>query len=176
MECNKLYTRRELSKRMQNYYIRTGQYSGLTQLEYIFLKHLYMYLTKQQTSMEFKEELYTIYTKLIDITYSMNRPEPCPRLQDAIYKHLDIILESEYHGPVTFIMLNSTEHYKKMQKAIRMLKVWGTNPLYSGYASEDEFWEAMNFLRKQFSYSEINFYNEVGKWPRKFRKRFRRKL
>jgi len=36
-------------------------------------------------------------------------------------------------------------------------------------ASEKEFWESMEFLRKQFQKPDI--YYEVGKWPKKFRKR-----
>lgn len=174
MSCEKLYTERELSKRMQDYLSRNGKRSQLHILEYVFLKHLYMYLTKQQLSAEFKEELYTMYVELINLMSFPNRKGPSRRIQDAIHKHLKIILESEYNGPWTFILLNNTSHYKRMLRALDLLRTWSEHPEFYGYASEKEFWEAMEFMRKEFNDDVIDIHHAVGKYPRKFRKRFAR--
>jgi hypothetical protein len=96
-------------------------------------------------------------------------------LQDAFYKHMQIIIESEYNSPRTFILLNTTGHYLKMCQSIEFLHAWSINPQYYGYASEKEFWETMDFMRQQFTENKVDMYAAVGKWPKKFRTRFERK-
>lgn len=174
MACTKLYTKRELSKRMQNYTERNQKRNSLHVHEYMFLKHLYMYLTKQQTSTEFKDELYLLYIKIVNLSFFPNRKEPSPRLQDAFYKHMQIILETEYGSPWTFILLNTDGHYQKMLQSVEFLHTWAMNPQYYGYASENEFWDTMEFMRKQFTENKVDMYNATGKWPKQIRNRFQR--
>jgi hypothetical protein len=71
--------------------------------------------------------------------------------------------------------MNSRWHYLKMLDIIKLIKNWGLNPLYYGYASQKEFFDDIDFLRKIFSENKIDIHSAVGKWPRKFRKRFGRK-
>jgi len=168
------WTKWRLATRMANYMERTGKYSPMNKLEYIFLKELYMYLTKQKLSKEFKKQLYSNYIKLINLGYWCNRADLNKEMQDIIYLQYQIILEAQYTGPVTFIMLNDKWHYHKMHQVLELIYNWSINPQYYGYASEKEFFEDMNFLRKQFTENKIDIYAAVDKWPREFRKRFQR--
>ena len=145
----------------------------MNRLEFSFLKSLYWYFTKQynSTTPEFKEQLYNNYIRLINLTYKFNRADQNPLMQDVILEQLSIILDSETTGPRSFIMLNFEEHVKKMRRAIKMFGVWFKNPDYHGYASEKEFFEAIDFLRKEFNRDDIDQYKAIGKWPKKFRQR-----
>jgi len=168
------WTKWKLETRMSKYIERTGKYSPMNELEYIFLKELYMYLTKQEMSKEFKKQLYTNYIKLVNLSYWCNCSEPNPEMQKIIYKQCNIILDWQYIGPFTFIMLNNNWHYEKMKQVIDLLYNWSINPHYYGYASEKEFFNNMNFLRKQFTENKVDLYAAVDKWPKEFRKRFHR--
>lgn len=164
-----------LSKRMQNYYIRNKKMSPMHQLNFTFLKRLYMYLTKQELSKDFKKDIYDNYIQLVNSTYFPNRSDTNKNMHTVIYRMQRCIIDNEYKGPLTFILLNSEQHYLKLIQAVNLIYVWSTNPEYYGYANEKEFWETMEFLRKQFSENEVDMYAAVGKWPRKFRQRFKRR-
>ena len=159
---------------MQNYTIRNKKLSPIHRLEFGFLKRLYWYLTKQKTDLEFKDNLYKNYTDIVNLSYFPNREDQNPKMQETVYLQSKIILEDEYQGPRSFILLNNSIHYNKMQQTIDLIYRWGINPEYHGYASEKEFWETMEFLRTQFNENKIDMYAAVGKWPRKFRTRFKR--
>jgi len=172
----KKYTRWQLISRMSNYLERNKKLSPLNTLEYIFIRSVYRYLTKQEQSKEEKNKLYKNYIELINICYFPNREEICRDWIEIIYRQCNILLDRDYYGPLTFITLNDHWHYKKMQQVLDLIKIWSENPLYYGYASKEEFFRTMDFLRKQFNSQKIDMYNAVGKWPRKFRKRFQRGL
>jgi len=167
---------RKLKKRMIDYSDRTGKFSPLNQLEYNFLKMLYMFLTKQYQSPDSKHRLYEAYIKLVDVTYFPNRSTPNPELIDIIYKQFQIILDNEYKGPYTFILLNSELHYQKMFRVLKLIKNWQQNPDYYGFATEKEFYDLLFFIRRIFSKDKYNIDIEkaVGKWPKKLRQRFNR--
>jgi hypothetical protein len=163
-----------LRKRMQNYIDRNGKYSPMNRLEYVFLKELYWYLTKQQMSSDFKKQLYENYIKLINLGYFCNRSDLNLEMMEIIHLQCQLILEENYSGPMTFIMLNNNWHYEKMLQIIDLIYNWSINPQYYGYASEKEFFNDMDFLRKQFTENKVDIYSAVDKWPREFRKRFQR--
>jgi len=162
-----------LSRRFQNYTIRNHKLSPMNRLEFQFMKRLYWYFTKQynSTTPEFREYLYNDYIQLVNLTYKFNRVDQSPLMQDIIIEQLEIILEAEASGPRSFILLNFDDHVQKMRKAIKLFSVWFRNPDYYGYASEKEFFEAMDFLRKEFNRENIDIHDAVGKWPKKFRQR-----
>ena len=163
-----------LSRRMQNYNIKNGHRSPITSLEFNFLKSLYWYLTKQHqsTSLEFKKDLYTSYVDIVNLSYKFNRSDPDPNMQETIHLQMKIILDNETKGPRSFILLNNEFHIERMNVVLELLYRWFTNPNYYGYASENEFWTAMEFLRSRFE--KIDLEDAVGKFPRKFRERFNR--
>lgn len=167
-------TKWNLTARTANYIERNGKMSPLVEKEYIFLKGLYMYLTKQVLTQEFKNNLYKNYTELVDACFFPNRDSINKEMVECLYQLALIILEREKAGPVTFISLNLESHYKKMYKIIDLLRAWSINPQYYGHASEKEFWESIDFLRKLFNEDKIDIYYQTGKWPKKFRKRFQR--
>jgi len=171
MEKNKIKTSEKfkMNARLQNYIDRNKKRTPIMEMEYIFLKELYMYLTKQVLTKEFKDNLYTNYTKLVDVCYFPNRDSVDPTMVHCLYIMANVILDREEVGPYTFILLNNKEHHKKMREVLDLLRNWSLNPEWYGFASEKEFWESMEFLRKQFQKPDI--YYEVGKWPKKFRKR-----
>jgi hypothetical protein len=163
----------KLSSKMQNYVVRNHKLSPMTRLEFQFLKRLYWYMTKQysSTTKEFKEEIYKDYINIVNLTYKFNRIDQNPLMQETIIMQLRILLNNEISGPRSFIMLNFEGHVQKMKKTIDLFEIWFMNPDYHGYASENEFWEAMDFLRKQFNQDDIDIYKVIGKWPKKFRSR-----
>ncbi len=87
---------------------------------------------------------------------------------------MSALLDIDYNSNRTFITLNNTNHYLGMQQVLAMLYTWSRHPMYYGYASEGEFIQSIEFMRSRFNHHRINLFNEVGKWPRKFRKRFAR--
>jgi hypothetical protein len=165
----------KLNARFLNKLNRIRSMPPLYKKEYVFLKELYMYLSKQVLTQEFKDNLYINYTELVDTCYFPNRETICFPMVETLYLQGLNILEREYNGPVTFIILNNENHYLKMRKILELLYNWSLNPEYYGFASEPEFWEAMEFLRKEFNKTKIDIEYQVGKWPRKFRKRRIRK-
>jgi len=167
-------SKRKLRKRMLDYAERTKKFSPLNQLEYNFLKGLYQYLTKQYQTPEQKKELYNNYTLLIDKGYSFNRETPDPDILEIIYLQLKLILENEYKGPLTFITLNNNWHYERMNHIIDLIYTWSLSPGYYGYASENEFFDLVDFMRKEFNNNRVDITKAVGKYPRKLRKRFNR--
>ena len=169
------YSRFKLQTRMNNYYERNRKLSPLNRLEHSFLKNLYLYLTKQEAGDEFRLELYNDYIRLINVCYFPNREDISRECADVIYIQCNILLDREMVGPLTFIYLNSWNHYQKMKQVIDLIKNWSLNPLYYGHATYKELFEDMDFLRKQFNRYRIDMHADVGKWPRKFRKRFNRK-
>jgi hypothetical protein len=171
---NSIIKKWRLRARMQNYIDRNQKFSPLNKAEYIFLKELYWYLTKQQMSKEFKKQLYENYIKIINLGYWCNRTDLNYDMIDTIYIQCQLILEDQYNGPATFILLNDSKHYQKLLQVIDLIYTWSINPLYYGYASEKEFFEDMDFLRKQFTENKVDIYAAVDKWPREFRKRFQR--
>lgn len=160
---------------MSNYYERTGRLSPLNQLEYNFLRDLYLYLTRQENGDEFRMNLYNSYTRLINICYFPNLTSIDKKKVDIIHQQCLILLRREMLTNWSFIYLNRCDHYQKMVQVIELLKNWSLNPLYYGYASYKEFFEGIDFLRKQFNQYKIDMHADVGKWPRRFRKRFHRK-
>jgi hypothetical protein len=174
MKTKNKWSRWKLAARMANYMEKNGKFSPMNELEYIFLKELYMYLTKQEMSTDFKKQLYTDYIKLINLAYWCNRTDLNREMIDIIYKQCQLIVEGQYKGPLTFIMLNNKWHYQKFMQVLDLLYNWSINPQYYGYASEKEFFNDMDFLRKQFTENKIDIYAAVDKWPREFRKRFQR--
>ena len=163
-----------LKSKMLNYYERNHKYSPLNFLEYNFLKLLYFYLTKQVMSVETKDTLYDNYIRIINLGYWCNRSDLNREMIDVIYKQCNIILEQQYSGPLTFIMLNNHQHYKKMKQVIELMHNWSINPQFYGYASKNEFFKDIDFLRKQFTENKIDIYSAVDKWPKEFKKRFNR--
>jgi hypothetical protein len=171
----KEYTKWQLTKKMANYLQRNQKMSPLNTLEYIFLRDLYRYLTKQEVGSDFRLNLYNNYIKLINTCYFPNREDISKEWVEIIYKQCLILLDREMESHRTFIYLNSWNHYQKMIQVLDLIKNWSLNPLYYGYASKKEFFEDIDFLRKIFSENKIDIYSAVGKWPKKFRKRFERK-
>lgn len=170
----KRYTTWKLTARMANYIHRTGTLSPLNTLEYVFMRSLYRYVTKQDQSKEEKERLYKNYIELINICHFPNREDICPDWVEIIYRQCNILLDRDFSGPRTFMILNDEWHWAKMHQVLDLMKIWSLNPLYYGHASHEEFFKAMDFLRKQFNENKADLYANVGKWPRKFRKRFQR--
>ena len=168
------WTKWKLATRMSNYMEKTGKYSPMNELEYIFLKELYMYLTKQEMSKEFRKQLYLNYIKLINLGYWCNRTDLNHDMIGIIYKQCQLIIEAQYTGPITFIMLNDKWHYHKLLQVVDLIYNWSINPQFYGYATEKEFFKDMDFLRKQYTENKIDIYDAVAKWPREFRKRFQR--
>jgi hypothetical protein len=171
----KKHTRWQLVKRMANYLDKNKKLSPLNNLEYVFLRDMYWYLTKQELSQEHKKRLYKNYIELINICHFPNCEEISLNWVEIIYTQCKILLDRDYSGPRTFIVLNDNWHWGKMHQVLDLIKLWSVNPLYYGYASEKEFFIVIDFLRKQFNEQRRNIYHEVGKWPREFRKRFGRK-
>jgi len=172
--CRPQISKNKISARMRNYSHRTGKFSPLNQLQYMFLKGLYQYLTRQHQTSEQKEAMYTNYTAIVDKGYFPNRETPNPQMLEIMYLQMQLILENEYKGQYTFILLNNSWHYQKMGYVLNMIYTWSLSPSYYGYASEEEFWELMNFIRKQFSNNEVDLVEAVGKYPKKLRRRFGR--
>lgn len=168
------YTKWKLTARLANYVKRNNKLSPLYQKEYLFLKHLYWYLTRQDQGKDFRKELYEEYINLINICYFPNKEDFSLDWAEVIYYQCNILIDREYQSPITFIMLNDSRHYLKLKQTVELIYNWSQNPLYCGYASEKEFYKDIDFLRKQFSKDKIDMYEAVGKWPRKFRKRFAR--
>lgn len=138
------------------------------------MRGTYQYLTKQVQTKEFKHQIYLDYIKLINVCHFPNREEVSLTWINIIHKQCCILLDRDHTNPSTFVLLNNEWHWLKMHQVVDLIKIWSINPLYHGYASESEFFEVMDFLRKQFNDHQINIYKAVGKWPRKFRKRFQR--
>jgi hypothetical protein len=170
----KKYTTWKLTARMANYIHKNGTMSPLNRLEYVFLRRLYRYVTKQHQEPGEKDRLYKNYIELINICYFPNREEICPDMVEIVYKQCNILLDRDFSGPRTFMILNDEWHWIKMHQIVDLMKAWSLNPLYHGYACKPQFFEAMGFLRKQFNENQQDMYANVGKWPRKFRKRFNR--
>ena len=84
------------------------------------------------------------------------------------------LLDVDFSSNRTFITLNNVDHYLGMQQVLAMLYTWSRNPLYYGYASEEEFYRSIEFMRKAFTGKHIDLFEEVGKWPRNLRRRFAR--
>ncbi len=131
----------------------------------------YLYLTKQELGKDFKDELYKRYSRLVNVCYFPNREVICPDTVETIHAQMNILLDRDYSSPLTFINLNDSWHYSKMKQVVELLRIWNLNSFYYGYADQKEFFESMDFLRKQFNSQKIDIYAAVGKWPRKFRKR-----
>lgn len=138
---------------------------------------MYFICTKQVSPndiKEFRDKMYNNYTKIVNLTYKWNREDPDPNIQRLVIDSMRLILRNEYSGPLTFIELNQTSHYKKMHNVITTFETWFTNKDYLGYASRSEFDEAVDTIRKEFNKDQVDFFSAVGKWPRKFRRRFDR--
>ena len=167
------YSKWQLTKRMANYIEKNKKLSPLNQLEYQFLRKIYWYLTKFKTDKEFKKDFYDIYIKLINLMHWCNREEINPEMLNIIFLQLEILLDRDFSGPYTFITLNNVSDYKEIKTVLKALKIWSLNPIYYGYASEKEFFSAMDILRKRIKKQDL--YYQVGKWPREFRLRKGRK-
>ena len=166
----------KLYSKLINYLDRNHKLSPLNKVEYLFLKKLYWYLTKQVQTQESKEELYYLYQKLFNVCFFPNRETININMVNIIYTQCQILLEREYKSPWSFIILNKQSHYQKLQNILLLLKNWTINEKRGPYMDEKEFWENMEFLRKEFNSDRIDIHYEVGKWPKKLRKRFNRFL
>ena len=164
-----------LTKRMANYIERNKKLSPLNRLEYIFLRDLYRYLTKQILNQESKKRLYMYYIRLVDLCYFPNRPNFNKKIADVIYMQCLILLERDFNSEYTFILLNDFRHFQKIQKTLELLYNWAYSEDKGHFLSEREFWENMEFIRKEFNSEKIDLNYQVGKWPKKLRKRFWRK-
>ena len=165
----------KLNARMANYLHRNNKLSPLHRKEYLFLKNLYIYLTKQITNQKFKEQLYQEYTELIDILYFPNRDSVCPEMAETIYLDFKNLLYREMTSKYTFIQLNSIKHYQHMLKIVELIYNWTLNEDKGSFMDPDEFQETIDFLRKEFNKDKMDLNYYTGKWPKKFRKRFKRK-
>ncbi len=143
-------------------------------MEYKFLKAMYQYLTKQDTSLAFKNKLFSDYSSLVNVTFSGNREEPSKKIYDVIEKQMQVLLEAEYTSCCTFMAMNNEWHYQRMQRVIKIFRYWGEDPEYYGYADYGEFFYAIDAIRKQFNSHKIDIPFMVGKYPKENRKRFER--
>jgi hypothetical protein len=160
---------------MAKYLERNETLPPLNKLEYRFISNLYRYLTRQESGDDFRRQLYDDYIKLINICYFPNREDISQEWIDVIYTQCNILIDRDYLGPWTFIILNNSSHYRKIKQVLELIKNWSENPLYYGYAAMNEFFIVLDFLRKRFDSDKINIQDEVGKWPRQLRKRKGRK-
>lgn len=147
--------------------------SPLTRQTYAFTKMIYQYLTRQQTGKDFRESIYLEYTKLMDICYSVNKAEMSDEWVSTVFNLIDFVIDREYSGPVTFILLNDNNHYLELKRAMEFLRYYNTAPYYN-YADFDEFYIVMDHFRKQFDNYPIDTPSAVGKFMRKDRVRFNR--
>jgi hypothetical protein len=110
----------------------------------------------------------------MDLCFFPNRDSINPEMVETIYLQCLILLERDFSGPKTFILLNKDWHYYKMRSILELFYNWALNEEKGHYLDEKEFWETMEFIRKEFNKETIDIYYEVGKWPKKLRKRFQR--
>jgi hypothetical protein len=160
-----------LNTKMNNYFERNKKLSPLNQLEYMFLKHLYWYLSKQVLTEEIRQQTYKEYSKLMDLCFYPNQATINARMVDIIYLQCLNLLEREKHGAYSFILLNDEKHYLGMKKAIELFYNQALNKQDGHILDWKEFWENMKFIRKQFQALDFNY--QIGKWPKKLRKRRR---
>ena len=143
------------------------------------MNQLYQYLTKQTTSQDSKEELYDNYITIINTCYFPNLAEmSIPKIEDA-YIMMDILLDTEYASPSSFIILNDRKHYLKMKTVINFLMIQTLDQDILEYLSQEEFDQIIILYRKQFSNMAINsetLEKNVSKYPKKERIRFGRKV
>ncbi len=140
-------------------------------MEYNLLNQMYRYLTKQETSYEFKEDLYHSYIKLTDKCYFPNKEEIDLNWVRIFCNQMRVLLDRDYNSPMTFLILNDSRHYQKMHQLIDIIELWNTDPEFYGFADYGEFYKVLDAYRKQFNYLKIDIPAAVGKWPRKDRKR-----
>jgi hypothetical protein len=165
-----------LKTRMLRYLERNGKNSPLVEKEYIFLKYLYMYLTKQILDKESKKLLFKYYTDLVNLCYFPNLEDINKKMVYVIHLQCIIILEDQVKTPITFLQLNKESHKKKMEFILDLFENWALNDKKGNFMNEKEFWENLKFMRDQFNKDKIDIYYQIGKWPKKLRKRFNRQI
>ncbi len=98
----------------------------------------------------------------------------CKDWVNIIYDGINLIIDREYSGPRSFIILNDRWHYLHLRKAIDYIKEFSEDPQYYSFADFGEFYTVVDLLRTEFNHHKIDIPSAVGKWPRKDRKRFGR--
>ncbi len=133
------------------------------------MNQIYQYLTRQTNS----KEVYDTYIDLTNKCYFPNREVICHDWVHLFCDQMRVLLDRDYSSPMTFIILNDGKHFKKMHQIIDIIELWNTDPTFHDFADQEEFFEILNAIRKQFNIIKIDIPSAVGKWPRKDRTRAR---
>ncbi len=135
-----------MMKKTQAYLRQNKKLSRLDTRIYYFLKSLYEYFISPRIDKKETKGLYEKYINLINFSFGLNGEEPREDLLEEIFSRMVYLLEREYSGPRTFILLNNHRHYELLRKAINDLQDLSA-PEYSGYAEYDEFVTKINIIK-----------------------------
>jgi len=138
------------------------------------LTQTYQYLTRQKIGIEFREDLYLTYIKLVNRCYGINQEDINQDLLKIVSTQLSILLDRDYASPSSFIILNNYKHYELMQQIIEVFDAFSLQEYYN-FANQEEFYSTLDIYRKRFSQVKINtsvIEKAVGKVSKKSMKRF----